>query len=306
MTYKKLKSLLKTSIAINGVAFIFIVGLLFVLAQGCTPKPQAPPPPSASNVADIVKIVGEHKACLSYSWKDRCSPGKGCAPRAYMNGMAVVFARSVCRQTSSDVLTVSVPVTSNVERDALAHYKSEFARLGMKNDGGLETLRHVYTLLIGLGMRESSGRHCCGRDTSSQTASVASKAQTVEAGVMQTSYDSKASSSELPKIFAKYEGKGKYDPECLYSLFSDGVTCNATNWKYLGVGADGLEFQRQQKECPASSVEYAAVMMRKNGGTKGHYGPLRTKKAEVVPACDEMLKAVQSAVESNLTICGGL
>ena len=50
-------------------------------------------------------------------------------------------------------------------RDALAHYASEFAALGMRNDvSGLDTLRHLFVLMIGLGMRESSGRYCEGRD----------------------------------------------------------------------------------------------------------------------------------------------
>ena len=35
----------------------------------------------------------------------------------------------------------------------------------MRNDvSGIDTLRHLFVLMIGLGMRELSGRYCEGRD----------------------------------------------------------------------------------------------------------------------------------------------
>ena len=42
----------------------------------------------------------------------------------------------------------------------------------MRNDvSGTDTLRHLFVLMIGLGMRESSGRYCEGRDQSASNTS---------------------------------------------------------------------------------------------------------------------------------------
>lgn len=54
------------------------------------------------------------------------------------------------------------------------------------------------------------------------------------------------------------------------------------------------------------AAEYAAVMLRVDGGSVGHYGPLRTKTAEIRPECDAMLQQVQALVASTPSICAGL
>jgi hypothetical protein len=54
--------------------------------------------------------------------------------------------------------------------------------LGMDNSAdGVDTLRHLFALQLGLGMRESSGQYCCGRDMSADNVS----AETCEAGLFQ-------------------------------------------------------------------------------------------------------------------------
>jgi hypothetical protein len=59
----------------------------------------------------------------------------------------------------------------------------------MRNDvSGIDTLRHLFVLMIGLGMRESSGRYCEGRDQSASNTS----ADTAEAGLFQTSWNARA------------------------------------------------------------------------------------------------------------------
>jgi len=148
-------------------------------------------------------------------------------------------------------------------------------------------------------MRESSGEHCVGRDASATNTS----SDSAEAGAWQTSYDSHTRSPELPKLFDKYRADTS---GCLLSTFAEGVSCSASDWKNWGTGADGLAYQKLNKECPAFAAEYAAVMLRVNGGTKGHYGPLRTKAAEIRPECDEMLHEVQKVVEKNPGLCASL
>ena len=214
--------------------------------------------------------------------------------------MALVYGRAYCNQARSDVVVVSKAKTTDDVHDALAWYSAIFANLGMKNDvAGVDTLRHAYTLLIGLGMRESSGEHCCGRDGSADN--VAS--DTCEAGAWQTSYNSHSFSMELSKLFDKYKADSS---GCRLDVFEEGVTCNAANWKNWGTGADGLEFQQLTKKCPAFAAEYTAVMLRVSGGSKGHYGPLRRREAEVRPECDTMYKNVQALIDKNPAACGAL
>lgn len=184
--------------------------------------------------------------------------------------------------------------------DAISWYNSNFAALGMKNGGGdLDTLRHVYTLLLGLGMRESSGEYCCGRDASATNTS----SDSAEAGAWQTSYDSHGANAELPKLFALY--KTSSHPNCFLDTFKAGISCSASNLKNWGSG-EGYAFQALEKDCPAFAAEYAAIMLRVAGGKVGHYGPIRQKAAEIKPECDAMLSKVQSLVLSNESYCDAL
>ena len=164
---------------------------------------------------------------------------------------------------------------------------------------GLNEIVHnqqVVARLTGLGMRESSGEHCCGRDTSASN----TPAETAEAGAWQTSWNSHVFSTELPLLFDKYMAD---DSGCLLDVFSQGVTCSASNWESYGSG-DGFDFQELEKNCPAFAAEYAAVMLRVSGGSVGHYGPLRTRAAEVRPECDELFQQVQAIIAQTPSVCG--
>jgi hypothetical protein len=248
-------------------------------------------PMGTATIADI-DALALGSSCAKYSWKDR-----GTAPKGYIKGVAETFARAVCQPMRSDVVLVSKKKTTDDVHDALSWYNSNFAALGMSNDvAGVVTMRHVYTLLIGLGMRESSGEHCCGRDTTATNTS----SSAAEAGAWQTSYDSHSYSSELDKRFALYRTSS---PKCLLEAFKDGVSCSTTDWEIWGTGTDGRDFQKISKECPVFSAEYAAMMLRLSGGSVGHYGPLRRKDAELRPECDQMLQKVQTLVESSPGVC---
>lgn len=271
----------------------------FAIGAACQEPPPAPDAGDASSGGngdgvDTIKSIAAASSCSTYSWK-----GRGQAPMGYTEGVALVFGRSVCAQGRSDVAVAAEANTGNDQRDALSWYNSNFANLGMSNDAsGKDTLRHTYTLLLGLGMRESSGVDCTGRDTSASNTS----SDSAEAGAWQTSWDSRSSSTELPKLFAKYQGT---TAGCFAAVFSSGVSCSAADRKNWGSG-DGLEFQRLSKECPGFSAEYAAVMLRANGGSNGHYGPLRTKAAELRPECDAMLHKVQTTLEQDPSLCNSL
>ncbi len=252
-------------------------------------------PPVGPTSITSIKNIAATSQCYKYSWKNR-----GQMPKGYVQGVALAFAKAVCEPGRSDVVLVSKPKTVDNAHDALAWYSSTYAALGMSNTkAGVDTLRHAYALLIGLGMRESSGQHCVGRDTSATNYTSSS----AEAGAWQTSWDSHSSSAELPKLFSKYRASSS---GCYLETFRDGVTCSPTDWKNWGSPSDGLDFQRIEKACPAFAAEYAAVMLRVSGGSSGHYGPLRTRAAEIRPECDAMLQQVQSAVESDPAVCSAL
>jgi hypothetical protein len=158
---------------------------------------------------------------------------------------------------------------------------------------GVDTLRHLYALMIGEASRESSGRYCCGKDPSANNTA----SDTSEAGAWQTSWNSHAASPELVKLFNLY--KGTTHPGCFLDTFAKGVTCSTSNWKMWGTGP-GVEFQTLAKTCPMFAAEYAAVTFRT---IRRQYGPLNTKATKLRPECDAMLKNVQDYVQANPGVC---
>jgi hypothetical protein len=271
-----------------------ILPLLFIFISGCTqlpvgegPKPTPTPKPSLpipKEIGDLLKFVDSH-ACTSYSWHER-----GRAPKAYMKGMAVAYARAVCNMEREDILTVvsKAPQKGAVTSDALSHYAIEASP-------GIQSIRKTYQLLIGLGMRESSGKFCEGRDMAATNYTH----ETCEAGLFQTSYNSRVKHSILPKMYEKYKADGS---KCYLDLFKDRVSCTENSWKNWGEG-EGVTFQKLSKECPMFATEYAAVMVRVNGGSTGHYGPLRKREAGILPACEDMLESIDIMVNSNRELC---
>jgi hypothetical protein len=272
-----------------------------VVAPKPTPAPIATPAPTpkpvpAASLDPITSIAG-NSACAKYSWNDR-----GRAPKGYMKGVAIAFAKAVCQPSRDDVIVVSqarqLPESQYDATDALSWYNSNFKNLGMSNDkSGVDTLRHTYALLLGLGMRESSGKYCCGRDMSADF----STADSAEAGVFQASWGARRVAPALMQAMLEKYKAGKEN--CHLDVFKEGVgTCSSANLKNWGEG-DGVEWQRLTKQCPVYAAEYAAILLRKTGGTRGEFGPLRRKAAEIRPECDQMLKQVQDVVKAQPGLC---
>src|SRR5262245_60353301 len=107
---------------------------------------------TATPAEQIMNLTAEYQ-CATKTW-----PGRGLAPKAYIRGIALVFARAVCNPTRDDVKITSEAKASGAQgrkKDALTWYNARFSAAGMSNDtAGLDSLRHTYALLIGLGMRE--------------------------------------------------------------------------------------------------------------------------------------------------------
>lgn len=238
-----------------------------------------------------VFAITDASKCSKYSWNDR-----GTTKKSYYRGMALTYAKAYCSPNQIVSAARNKPESKFDTTDVLSWYNSNYNKLGLTNDvAGRNTQRNVWTLLIGLGMRESSGRYCCGRDMSANFSS----ANSAEAGLFQSSYGSKRSSDELVNLFEKYKKSKK---GCYLDVFKEGFTCSESNLKNWGEGA-GFEWQKLSKECPAFSAEWAAILVRKSGGTKGEYGPLRTKKAELNKDCHNMLSQVENVILENQDIC---
>jgi hypothetical protein len=247
---------------------------------------------------DRIAAIAADSQCARVDWKNR-----GLAPKAYLRGMALVFARAVCQSNRDDVKVLSAaratPGPETSKTDALTWYDETFTALGMGNTtSGVDTLRHAYTLMIGLGMRESSGGYCVGRDRSANFTT----ADSAEAGVFQTSYGARTKHSAMAALYAKYKAD---QSACLLNVFKRSVSCSRNDAENFGEG-EGRVWQQLTKTCPAFAVEYAGVLIRVHGGSKGEFGPLRRRAAQVLPVCDAMLKQVQDVVQADSQMCTGL
>jgi hypothetical protein len=255
--------------------------------------PSTPPvvttPSQGGPYIDQIKTLVSGSACANTSWT-----GRGKAPAGYIKGVALSYARSLCRLKTNSTLSsiMSAASTGNTTKDALALYQSIFAGLSVSvTTAGEEPLRALYTLGMGLGMRESSGSYCEGWDRSAGSNRPSSAA---EAGAFQTSYDSMASSPELSKLYTEYKAT---PGRCFLDVFKQGATCGSTS--ILGTGA-GADYQAFNIACPAFATEYAMTMLRIQ---RGHYGPINRKEAQVVPACNQLLKSVQDLINNDPYAC---
>ncbi len=258
--------------------------------------PSTPPPPASSlppslpaPYVDQIIALANNSSCAKYSWKNR-----GTAPKGYIKGMSLSFARGICRVIRSEnapsnlVNILSAANTHNATKDALAHYQSTFSSLNISIETeGVEALRALYVLGTGLGMRESSGVYCEGWDKSAGSSRPSSAG---EAGIFQTSYDSMGISPELRNLYNEYLGNKN---KCLLNVFKEGASCSSTS--VLGTGA-GADYQVFNKACPAFATEYAMIMLRI---ARSHYGPINRKEAEVNPSCNNLFKSVQDLIERD-------
>ncbi len=278
------------------------------------PKPIPPRPPATSPkpiptipeapdfvvdenapIIEQITTLVSSSTCAGYSWKNR-----GRAPKGYMKGMALTYARSFCRYKSSTaspsgLVKLFMTEAKTPAKDALAHYSSIYSNLSMNiTSVGINPLRSVYTLGIGLGMRESSGKYCEGRDMSASNTS----SSTAEAGMFQTSYNSMGASVELSKLYAEYKSNPS---KCHLGIFKEGVS-SCSNSSIAGSG-EGATYQALNKSCPAFAAEYAMVMLRV---LRAHYGPITRREAEVTTACNQMLQKVEDVIDNNPYSCDDL
>ena len=230
----------------------------------------------AQSISDTALASAAASDCADHRWKKR-----GRAPAGFIKGISVSYAKAWCeaRKQPESVAAALAGVEFKPERDALAHY-------GVSGGSAESRLRSLYALAIGQGMRESSGNTTEGYDRTvrNQTEQIA------EAGLFQVSYDSINASPWLKRLWDQYAA----DPgSCALSVFQEGI--KKVDRSEVGTGK-GAEFQRFTRACPVFAVEYAAVMMRTN---LNHFGPIKRKEAELLPACVAMLQKVEADAAAN-------
>jgi uncharacterized protein (TIGR02594 family) len=236
-------------------------------------------------VAAITQCA-EASAIARYSWKDR-----GKAPAGYIAGVACAFGLAVIGLGEDEpaVLAMAQAERGDPNTDALTWYRSKFQELGMSNaTDGVDTLRHLFAMILGLGMRESSGRYCEGRDMSASNVSP----DTAEAGLFQTSWNIRSCSAWIPPLLQDYWE----NPNGFLETFRKGVNPDSNDLPNYGNGADGTRYQFLSKYAPSFHVFVTAIGMRY---LRQHWGPINRNEVELRDDADAMLQQVQAIVESG-------
>ena len=207
-------------------------------------------------------------------WKNR-----GRAPYGYYYGMALSFAKHYLRLSNNDIIIkeISKSISQYEKFDSLKKWENIILSKSMDFDTPSNRLKSLHTLMLGLGMMESSGKYCCGWDRGKidgwkgKGKSILPTSENSEAGLFQTSYDILGSVSLSAKFFLE-EVINRYSAnnDGLQHLFSKGVKCSVYDLENFGEGK-GFEFQKLTKELPLFAVEFTALSLR---NTSNHWNPV--------------------------------
>jgi len=206
--------------------------------------------------------------------------------------MAMAFARAISilngpADGSASKLAIDRATASQIgdtDHDVVGWYSAELHAAGASTSTAEGRLIALFSIMVGLGIRESSGCHCVGADTPEDRGAPTTEAN-AEAGLFQVSYDSINGDPLRQALFDTY--KNHTDLE---KVFSAGVNCNASDWMNHGNGTGAL-FQETMKKCPLFAVIYTAQYLR---GHRKHWGPINRKKAEVRADAVKLFKDVLS------------
>lgn len=241
---------------------------------------------------NAITLIAERSEIADYNWNDR-----GEAPRGYIAGMALCFALAAVRLTEDDDAAEAMAQgdRDDPDTDALSYYRDEFRAIGMDNsEDGIDTLRGLFVMLIGLGMRESSGRYCEGRDMSAENTS----AEEAEAGMFQTSWNIRYSSSHIPPLLSEYWE----NPNGFLTAFRNGVSPDSNDLENYGNGG-GAQYQFLSKYAPAFHAFVTAIGMRY---LRQHWGPINRNEVELRSEANDMLLEVQNYLSEGSAEIAGL
>ena len=239
--------------------------------------------PLSPNLVEAIIDIAENSPISNYYWPDRGIPYPGFIP-----GMACCFAYAL-KLVENDAVAVMSMAAGDPYTDALAWYVNEFAAIGMNNKtAGIDTLRHLFVMMIGLGPRESSGKYCEGRDLSADNV----QSDTAEAGLFQTSWNI---SNAHPAIFPMLDEFWN-NPTGFLDVFQEECSATASNLDSYGSGA-GIRYQFLSRFCPLFHVMVTAVGMRT---LRQHWGPINRREVTLRTDADLMLKDVQTLMQQEV------
>jgi len=233
----------------------------------------------------IIIDIAKTDPIANYNWS-----GRGRAPYGHTVGVALSFALAYQRLNSDDAAAQQMAKAATGDsKDVFTVYATEYRNLGMDNSAAahpVDRLRHLFAFILGLGMRESSGRYSEGRDMSASNTS----ADTAEASFLQTSWNIRSCSSTLPPLLPEYWS----NPCGFRAQFKEGVTLKSSDLGNFGSGG-GAQYQFLSKYAPAFHALVSAVGLR---NLCNHWGPINRKEVELRQGADSMLMAVQTAVDT--------
>jgi hypothetical protein len=208
-------------------------------------------------------------------------------PMGYTQGVALSFALAQTWLIEGDPAAsrMARADTGNRDKDVLAWYTDQFNDLDMDNSrSGVDTLRHLFALILGLGPRESSGRYCEGRDLSADNVA----ADTAEAGMFQTSWNIRSADSTIEPLLALYWE----NPDGFLLTWQNGVKPDKDDLDNFGSG-HGAKYQFLSKYAPAFHVMVTALGLR---SLRQHWGPINREEVELKAEADDLLRQVQGLV----------
>lgn len=239
----------------------------------------------SGKLAVSIIAAAEASSLVDYQWPDR-----GQSPPGYLSGVALSYA--VAYQMLLERNPVAVVMSRQLEDDdidALAWYEGELTEIGVELDSTVGRLRGLFVLLLGLGMRESSGRYCEGRDMSADNV----ESDTCEAGLFQTSWNISNASDLFDDLMHEYW----QDPTGWLGVFREGISPTANNLDVYGTGT-GARYQFLAKFCPLFACLTTALGLRV---LRQHWGPINRREVDVQGAAEDLLYEVQLLVEADLS-----
>jgi uncharacterized protein (TIGR02594 family) len=237
----------------------------------------------APELVEAITTMVSKSDVASYVWKG----DRGRAPKGYTEGVALTYALVLLDLAEGVPAAVECAqaMRDDADTDALKWYEKEYAALGMDNSvPGVDTLRHLFVMLLGLGMRESSGRYFCGRDTTATNIT----ADTCEAGAWQQSWNIKSASPSMGALFKQYQ----LDPNGFLEVFQQGLSPTSSDLLNAGSG-EGVTFQWLCKFAPSFAAYTCALGLRLR---RKHWGPINRKEAEILQSANELFRLVEELV----------